>query len=349
MTRVPSFLLPALLLVALATGCAGSPRSGVPLPEPDFEDPDLDRMTTALERFRDPDVAGEEGYELPGSNDGFQMGEHWFHGQRLEDGRCELERPDFLQYLVVEGERRLIGTGYVCDAAGGPPPWFDDDVTWHTHGPALCRWPRGAFMDFEFWAKAMPNDLTGETWQDLCDDWWGTPVERPVVMLHTWNWIEHPDGPYVHENRAIPFRRAGLRVPARSFLDSDEGAAAIETLRLAHGEAGRRWMASFPVVDAGLLQKWRILRIARRARSHGEDLVEQMRQAEREDLPDLYRAASLEGRATLERMNREVLAVYEPEQRPVAEDFRASLRVHDHDHTDHGTLEHDVHHEHHDP
>jgi hypothetical protein len=51
-------------------------------------------------------------------------------------------------------------------------------------------------------------------------------------MLHTWNWIAAPDGPFVHENRAIPFLPAGLRVPPREVLDAAAGSDAVATLRL---------------------------------------------------------------------------------------------------------------------
>ena len=76
------------------------------------------------------------------------------------------------------------------------------------------------------WATALPNEVNDATWQDVCDRFWAKPEERMIVMLHTWNWIAAPDGPFVHENRAIPFLRAGLRVPAREQLDADAGQGA---------------------------------------------------------------------------------------------------------------------------
>ena len=148
------------------------------------------------------------------------MGEHWYLPELMREPRCELERPTFLQYLVIGGTRRLIGTGYVCDAHAGPPAWFDGHAIWHEHGPALCRWNQKATIDAQPFANVMPNDLNERTWQELCTGFRGEALERKVVMLHTWNWIPAPDGRYVHDNRAIPFLRAGLRVPDADELDS---------------------------------------------------------------------------------------------------------------------------------
>ena len=62
------------------------------------------------------------------------------------------------------------------------------------------------------WAE-LPNALTPLTWQDLCQQWGGQPVQQGISMLHTWNWIPHPQN-FVHENAAIPFLRASLAVPS---------------------------------------------------------------------------------------------------------------------------------------
>jgi hypothetical protein len=85
----------------------------------------------------------------------------------LAAGRCELERPAFLQYLVIDGRRTLIGTGYVCDADDPEPAWFGASSIWHSHGPELCRFRKGAFMDASYFARALPNEVSEETWQEL--------------------------------------------------------------------------------------------------------------------------------------------------------------------------------------
>jgi hypothetical protein len=292
----------------------------------------LERATRALERFQDPRVAEAEGWRAPRRNDGFQMGEHWFHPEILRAGRCELERPGFLQYLVIDGRRTLIGTGHVCDVAPGAPPpdWFGPGVNWHRHGPALCETRRGAFLDFQFLAQALPNARSESTWRDLCGRLRGTPRDRHVAMLHTWNWIAAPDGPFVHENRAIPFLRAGLRVRPPVWLDAPEGADALATLRLAHGDLAGRWRAAWPVAGAGWTTRWRARRVLRRAEAAARDAASRMRSAERLGDDALYASAARAGAAAAADASAQVAALLDPEGRRLAERFLASLVVHDH-------------------
>ena len=100
------------------------------------------------------------------------------------------------------------------------------------------------------------------------------------MMLHTWNWIPHPDGLFVHENRAIPFLRDGLRVRSQAELDTPEGQAALDTLRLAHGDETRRYEGAFLVADLGRFDAWMTRRLLRHGERLGEEAVARMRAAE---------------------------------------------------------------------
>jgi hypothetical protein len=289
----------------------------------------LARATAALDRFQDVAEAERAGYVKPGNNDGFQMGEHWYRPDLLRDPACVLEHPQFLQYLVIDGRRTLIGTGYVCDAKSGPPDWFGD-ATWHTHGPELCRTRKGAVLDASYWAAALPNEANGATWRDVCERFWSEPEERKIVMLHTWNWIAAPDGPFVHENRAIPFLRAGLRVPPREVLAAAAGNDALATLRLAQGDLRRRWQGAFLTAGAGFWDHWRVGRAFRGAEEKAGEEVERMRAAERLGDDVAWAAAARAGAALVPETEAEVVALLEPAERGVAERFLASLQVHDH-------------------
>jgi hypothetical protein len=300
--------------------------SGVPSPQVQAR---LAEATAALDRFQDVAEAERAGYVKPGNNDGFQMGEHWYRPDLLKDPVCKLEEPQFLQYLVIDGRRTLIGTGYVCDAAAGPPSWFGD-ASWHTHGPALCRTRKGAVMDASYWAAALPNETNDATWQDVCERLWAEPEERAIVMLHTWNWIAAPDGPFVHENRAIPFLRSGLRVPPRERLDSAAGSDALATLRLAQGDVRRRWQGAFLAAGAGLWDHWRVGRAFRRAEKRATEQVQRMQAAERLGDDVAWAAAARAGAALTPEVEREVAVLLEPAERGVAERFLASLQVHEH-------------------
>jgi hypothetical protein len=289
----------------------------------------LARATAALDRYQDVAEAERAGYVKPGKNDGFQMGEHWYRPDLLRDPVCVLEQPQFLQYLVIDGRRTLIGTGYVCDAKAGTPDWFGD-ATWHTHGPELCRTRKGAVLDASYWAAALPNEVNDATWQDVCERLWSEPEERKIVMLHTWNWIAAPDGPFVHENRAIPFLRAGLRVPPRERLDSAAGSDALATLRLAQGDLRRRWQGAFLAAGAGLWDHWRVGRAFRRAEQKAGEPLERMRAADARDDAVAWAAAARAGAALGPAVEQEVAALLAPAERSVAERFLASLQVHDH-------------------
>ena len=289
----------------------------------------LARATAALDAFQDVAAAERAGYEKPGRNDGFQMGEHWYRPDLLVAPVCRLEEPQFLQYLVIDGRRTLIGTGYVCEAAAGPPDWFGD-VPWHRHGPELCRTRRGAILDASYWAAALPNEASDATWQELCERLRTEPEERAIVMLHTWNWIAAPDGPFVHENRAIPFLRAGLRVPAREALDAEAGRDALDTLRLAQGDLRRRWQGALLAAGASLWDHWRVGRAFRRAEGRAGEAVERMRAADRAGDGVAWAAAARAGAALGPACEAEAGALLDAPERAVAGRFLASLVVHDH-------------------
>ena len=291
---------------------------------------EFERVTRLLDRFQDVEVAEREGYRKPWRNDGFEMGEHWFQPDLLRESVCDLERPAFLQYLMIEGRHTLIGVGYVCDAKQPTPAGFGPQAVWHRHGPELCRFHSGVFNDVSYYARALPNLLNDDTWEDICALWWAEPERREIVMLHTWNWIAQPDGPFVHENRAIPFLREGLRVRSRAELDTPEGHAALETLRLAHGDATRRYEGAFLVADVGRFAAWSARRVLRQGQRRGEEAAERMRSAEKLGDPVLWAAAARDGAAALIAMHSEIAAGLDAVTNEVIEHFLASLTIHEH-------------------
>lgn len=159
---------------------------------------------------------------------------------------------------------------------------------------------------------------------------WAKPEERTILMLHTWNWIAAPDGPFVHENRAIPFLRAGLRVPARERLDADDGQDALATLRLAQGDLRRRWQGGFLTAGAGWWDHFRVGRAFRRSERDAAEHVDRMRAAERNGDPVAWAAAARSGAALVPGVEAEVAGLLVGPERAVAESFLASLVVHDH-------------------
>ena len=176
----------------------------------------------------------------------------------------------------------------------------------------------------------MPNDLNERTWQELCTSFRGEALERKVVMLHTWNWIPAPDGRYVHDNRAIPFLRAGLRVPDADELDSTVGRDALDALALAHGDAGGRLAGGFLITDFGLRDWLRYGGVLKRGQDRGKDALKRMQAAEAAGDPSGYAAAAAWGAAARREMEGEVAARLSSPRRDLVMRFLAELAVHDH-------------------
>ncbi len=293
----------------------------------------LDEATAALERFRDVKVARAEGYVHYDGHDTFMMGEHWSNRDIIQSGICDRSQPSHLQYMMINGRRTLIGTGYIClpesnDTA--PVPLFGDGIVWHTHGPALCRLPNGSIQDFRSLADALPNALTDATWYQVCQERHGHPIFSDVSMLHTWNWIPHPKGPFVHENPAIPFLRVGLEVPTREFLDSEDGRAVLDTLRLAHGDVHWRYKRAFVVVNATAEQRRQTSALIFRAVRKGEEALYDMRAAEKRGDRSGYLQSARSGAQVMVNMHRDIAGLYSPEQREVLQAYLGSLHMHDH-------------------
>jgi hypothetical protein len=185
------------------------------------------------------------------------------------------------------------------------------------------------------WAEALPNALTPLTWQDLCQQWGGQPIQRGVTMLHTWNWIPQPQGAFVHENPAIPFLRASLAVPNQEFLGSADGQAALATLRLVYSEVIRRYRGAFPVVNATPAQRQQTEEIVAEAVRQGKEALERMRTGEAQHDQQRYLAGAHSGAQALAHMHQNVMQVFLPTQQEVLAAFLASLRVHEHAHREH--------------
>jgi hypothetical protein len=322
-----------LLCIALALerpAFAQEPAHPADLAQPEVSPAQtFERVTRLLDRFQDVAVAEKEGYRQPWHNDGLMMGEQWFQPDLLRESVCDLERPAFLQYLMIDGLRTLIGVGYACDAKQALPAGFGPEANWHLHGPELCRFRSGVFNDVSYYARSLPNPLNDDTWEDICSLWWAEPERRDVLMLHTWNWIAHPDGLFVHENRAIPFLRDGLRVRSQTELDTPDGKAALDTLRLAHGDETRRYEGAFLVADLGRFDAWSTRRLLRHGERRGEEAVARMRTAEQLGDPVMEAAAARDGAAALAAMRSEIAARLDPTTNAVMERFLASLVVHE--------------------
>ena len=135
------------------------------------------------------------------------QGQHWIEVRRwLANPAPEVAKPNFLMYLPVGDSLVPIGTAYTrrLEPSLAPPSDLDGDtVEWHSH--VFCR--------------SVPGE--GNTLADGIDDCkarGGTPGPREIKMVHVWT-IANPDGPYAHDNPALPFIATGLRPPQHATRD----------------------------------------------------------------------------------------------------------------------------------
>ena len=153
------------------------------------------------------------------------MGEHWLHGPSLISGQLDPAHPTLLSYATVSGRPTLVGIGFVVttrdtEAATGVPGW-----------PASLHEHSGLFAD-ESGARAGRHDARVHA--------------THVWLLHAWTALPNPGGRYQPDNRALPFARVGLAVPADRSVDAGAG----RTLSLASG--GDRYLLA-ALSDAGVV------------------------------------------------------------------------------------------------
>ena len=141
-------------------GCPRTPKLTTPpgaVADPPAAPNALERVTRRSIASRTSRRRSARATASPGTTTASMMGEHWFKPELLRESVCDLERPAFLQYLMIDGRRTLIGVGYVCDAKQPPPNGFGPEAVWHRHGPELCRFRSGVFNDASYYAQLAPE------------------------------------------------------------------------------------------------------------------------------------------------------------------------------------------------
>ena len=164
------------------------------------------RAASVIAPLRDSAALHRAGFFAIGFGGGVKdltpfQGQHWIQvGRWFVNPAPEVAKPNFLMYLPIGDSLVPIGAAYTrrLEPSIAPPSDLDGDtVEWHSH--VFCR--------------AVPGE--GNTLADGTDDCkarGGTPGPREIKMVHVWT-IANPDGPYAHDNPALPFIAAGLRPP----------------------------------------------------------------------------------------------------------------------------------------
>ncbi len=162
----------------------------------------LDMLRRATARFRDHQVAVDEGYVLV-AGDGPLMGEHWVR-RDLVDRPFDIESPSTLQYLEIDGEYVLTGVAYtVYRAPDEPLPdgFFGDLDAWHVHDMIKISMTTTEERPLLRWLteRRIANGRT--QWSE---------DRAELTMVHAWVWVENPDGVFAQDHRLIPYLRVGL-------------------------------------------------------------------------------------------------------------------------------------------
>jgi hypothetical protein len=169
------------------------------------------RATVAIAALKDTVALRSAGFSVIGVATGSKdltpfQGQHWISfGRFIANEPTDLAKPTFVMYLPrgdslvpigVAYARRILERSVPTELAGTP-------AEWHLH--AVCRGVPGE------------GTVLADGRED-CVARGGTPAGANIAMVHAWT-IANPDGPYAHDNPALPFVATGLEPPAHAMAD----------------------------------------------------------------------------------------------------------------------------------
>ena len=125
------------------------------------------------------------------------QGQHWLSlpliaGMAMRNDPVDIDHPSFVMFLPVNGKLVPLGVAYtkrITAQSTAPTEFAGKPAMWHTH--MFCRNVPGE-------GQVLSDGL------EDCTDRGGQPTRNQIAMIHTWT-IPNPDGPYAHDNPALPF------------------------------------------------------------------------------------------------------------------------------------------------
>lgn len=155
----------------------------------------LRRAKHASERYRRIEAAIADGYRRVGI-DFPTLGEHWAHIATAATGGLDPERPPVLIYVRAGGVPALAGLAYTSLLQPGEsyPEWPAGSHVWHEHNGSVEE--ESAPLSHALMVPARGRVR--------------------VAVMHAWVWVENPDGVWMSDNPALPFRRLGFETPPAS-------------------------------------------------------------------------------------------------------------------------------------
>jgi hypothetical protein len=166
----------------------------------------------AIGTLRHPDSLRKAQFNALGFGGGVKdlspfQGQHWIHFPRFQmNAPVNLSQPNFLMYLALGDSLVPIGVAYtnrIPADAPMPDSLVGGPAEWHSH--VFCRGIPGE------------GQVLADGIED-CTQRGGLPAPNKIAMIHTWT-VPNPDGPYAHDNPALPFIATGLKAPASMSRD----------------------------------------------------------------------------------------------------------------------------------
>ena len=193
----------------------------------------LDSVRIATERYQDVDMALADGFVQAGGVVP-NMGAHFIHEGRMNDGVLNVEEPEFVLYNQDEAGRwRLVGTAFVLPREVDPaspvkaigddhPVGFEGPLdNWHVHYQ-LCTLPTGGFRTLG---------------QEACEDRGGVFTPSFGWMIHAWVHDDNPLGVFSMWNSNVPplaLGTKGIRLTRNADRESTEGTVNLAIQNFAH-------------------------------------------------------------------------------------------------------------------
>jgi hypothetical protein len=172
----------------------------------------VSRATEAITPLRDSLALHKAGYFAIGFGGGVKdltpfQGQHWIQAAKfLANPPVDISQPNFMMYLPLGDSLVPIGVAYTRRTAADsvlPTDLVGTPAEWHTH--IFCRGAQGE------------GNVLADGVED-CKARMGTPAPNQIAMVHTWT-IPNPDGPFAHDNPALPFVATGLKPPTHATRD----------------------------------------------------------------------------------------------------------------------------------
>jgi len=170
------------------------------------------RAQAAIAPLTDSATLHKAGYFAIGFGGGAKdlspfQGQHWLHvRQFLQNQPLAIEKPNIMMFLPVRDSLIPIGVAYtkrVVANTPSPNDIFGVPAEWHVH--IFCTGIPGQ-------GQVLADGVTD------CLERGGNPAPNQITMVHAWT-VSNPDGPYGHDNPALPFIATGLKPPQHFMRD----------------------------------------------------------------------------------------------------------------------------------